>query len=359
MLNILIYLLTYSRLKVILTLIGPLLLPKVIRCYQAPRNPYSMHVRPVPLAVIPALIILLASATYFLTQTLPYFSPEEIFSLTNSRLQIPNDILFTRLSAIRPAGLTETDKILKSKMSSLENRLLYLQHGPFTIAYCTFCNPEDPNSYFYFSIPTLLFPHLLNLFILGVTTSSFFTGQDGNAWRSQVSMAAVGLSALDLYFIFSYAHRSNVKAKVLGELDFFFWNARIYRLFSLTLLDLIFGCVLYLSSTNRAFSRTPFATERLENLNNALDEVLSKITGTGIVHNTVARDRDLSFISQQYWTHEVRMSREIMEEKEVIENITRALESRINISAIERDADNYTQMVTAPFYEQIGETPEV
>ncbi|MDA4133511.1 MAG: hypothetical protein OK454_10375, partial [Thaumarchaeota archaeon] len=122
---------------------GPLLLPRLIRSYQTlragsrePRRP----TRPLPAPTFRALLVLAAVALVFALKTLPVLSPENVFRVTQSRLQTPTDVLFTRLSALRPGnGLTPRDEALRERLASLEARLLYLKFGPAVSADCPFC----------------------------------------------------------------------------------------------------------------------------------------------------------------------------------------------------------------------------
>ncbi|TQS34792.1 hypothetical protein Golomagni_04812 [Golovinomyces magnicellulatus] len=344
---------SWDTIRLLLTFFGPVLIPKAIKYYRDLKSAHSStRVKPLPSAVLCALLLLLAFTFYYISQTLPNSSPEEIFSLTHSRLQIPNDVLFARLSAIRTEGLTQSDKILKSKFHSLDSRLLYLQHGSKTLIECTFCHVEDPKSYFYYSIPSLLFPHLLNLALLGFITSGLFIGRDTSVWRTQVSISAIGLSVVDLYLTFSFPHRSNSRAKTLQEVNLFFWKARTYRFLGLACLDCLFGILLYLSSTQRAFLNPLSVSEKVDSLVHVIEATRSKVIAVGVVQNTIVRNQELRDEAQQYWMNEVQMIQTVMEEKEVVESVKSALQSRIDMDIIVADAHGYAQNIMKSFYER-------
>ncbi|RKF56576.1 putative chorismate synthase protein [Golovinomyces cichoracearum] len=350
---------SWDNIKLLLTFLGPILVPKAIKCYRDYKSTHSStRVRPLPSAVLCALLLLLAFTLYYISQTLPNSSPEEVFSITHSRLQIPNDVLFARLSAIRPEGLTESDKILKSKFHSLDSRLLYLQYGPKTLIDCTFCRAEDPKSYFYYSIPSLLFPHLFNLALLGFITSGLFIGKHTSVWRTQVSIAAIGLSIIDLYLTFSFPYRSNSRAKTFQEVYLFFWKARTYRFFALACLDWLIGILLYLSSTQRAFLNPLSVSEKVDSLVHVIDATRSKVIAIGVVQNTIVRNQELRDEVQQYWMNEVQLTQRVMEEKEVVDSVKNALESRIDMDIIVADAHNYVQNIMKSFYERTRPTVE-
>jgi hypothetical protein len=278
--------------------------------------------------------------------SLPFFSPENLFVRTQSRLQIPTDVLFTRLTTLRPGNaLTDTDTVLRAKFVNLESRLLYLQFGPSVLADCPFCNAEDPRSYLYYAIPGLLAPHLFNLVVLSISTSGLMTGHEGGKWRTPAVLASIAIAALDVYLVSSYNYQLNARATRLNELDMFFWSARLYRLLALAVVDSAFAALMYLSSTNRAFASPPGPAERVEAVTRLLTLTKSKLNALGIVKNTAIRDEELRERMQSYWQHEGRLMREVMEEREVVEGVNDALSNRINIAGITQDADTYASNI--------------
>ena len=252
---------------------------------------------------------------------------------------------------MRPENaLTVTDHALRAKFVNLESRLLYLQYGPDVLADCPFCSSDEPRSYFYYALPNMIGPHLTNLIVVAVVTSPSLTGRHGGQWRTLATIAAGVIGALEVYFVSSYNYQINSRALRLNELDMFFWSMRTYRLVALAALDAVLGWVLYLSSTNRAFTTPPSTAERVELANRGLLTVKSRISALGIVRNTALRDEDLRTRSQAYWSHEVRLMREVMEDRDVIEGVNDALSNRIRIQEITRDAEAYAENVLQPLH---------
>ncbi|KAI1846439.1 hypothetical protein JX266_007336 [Neoarthrinium moseri] len=336
---------SWGTIKSLLLFFGPILLPKAIGYYRSIRAgpaAQGLAIKPLPPRVLRGLSLLAATALVYLVLSLPPFAPENLFARTQSRLQIPTDVLFTRLTALRPGGaLTPTDSALRAKFVNLESRLLYLQFGPAVLADCPFCNADDPRSYFYYALPALLGAHLRNLVVLSVATSGLLTGHDGSKWRTPAVLVSALAAALDVYLVNSYNHQANSRATRLAELDLFFWSARLYRLAGLALLNSAFAVLLYLSSTNRAFASPPGPAERVEGVTRQLLVAKSKMNALGIVKNTAIRDEDLRERVLAYWRHEGRLMREVMEEREVVEGVQDALANRINIAGISKDAENY------------------
>jgi len=330
--------------KSLLVFFGPVILPKAIAYYRsvsAGPKVQGKQIRPTPTSIRYALTGLFAIAIIWLISTLPAFAPENIFDITQSRLQIPNDVLFTRLNALRPQGLTEKDHLLRQKLASLESRLLFLQYGPDALADCPFCTSEDPKTYLYYTIPSVLAPHLLNLCVLAIVTSGPIVGTDGAVWRKRATIGAAILVAIDLWKLSSYDYQVNAKATRLQDIDFFFRTARVFRGVGLAILDAVIGVFVFLSSTNRAFVTPYSAPEKIEGALRMLDMTRSKLNAAGVIRNTVIRDESLRHRSDGYWVREGRVMREAMEDREVLESMNNALENRINIDRITADAETY------------------
>jgi len=325
---------SWDSIRSLLLLVGPILIPKLLAFYRASKNSRNraLPIQSIPVNVSVALTLLASLTILYLAKTIPYFSPENVFSKTESRLQIPVDVLFTRIASSRPnETLTAADHVLRSKFVNLESRLLYLQFGPDVLSECPFCNSDEPRSYFYYAIPAIIWPHIVNTVAIAAVTSPTLTGRHGAQWRTYATIASGVLGALEVYLVSSYNYQLNSRALRLHQLDMFFWDMRTYRYVALAVLNAGLAYVLFLSSTNRAFG-----TAR------------AKLNALGIIRNTTVRDDELRTRVQHYWAHEVRLMGEVMEEREVVEGVNDALSNRIKIEDISRDAEMYAQSVLQP-----------
>lgn len=351
---------SWDTIRSLLLFFGPMLLPKAIGYYRQMRAgpaAQGLTIQPVPREVHRVLYLLGTSTLVYLLLSFPTFAPENLFVRTQSRLQIPTDVLFNRISSLRPDGaLTASDTALRAKFVNLESRLLYLQFGPEVLADCPFCNSDDPRSYFYYAVPGLIFPHLVNLILLSVATSNILTGTHGNKWRTSAVISSAITCALDVYMVSSYRHQANARALKLVDMDHFFWNMRVYRWVALSLLNSVFAMLLYLSSTNRAFASPPNPAERVESVSKQILATKSRLNATTIVKNTILRDEELRGLMQAFWRHEGQIMREAMEDREVIDGVNDALQNRLNIQAITKDADNYAKGIFPPLPQMAPET---
>jgi hypothetical protein len=342
---------TFYSIRTLLTFVAPLLIPKAIAFYRSVRAPPpgrggAAAIRPVPVEISYALGLLFAVALFFFARTLPYYSPENVFIATQSRLKAPVDVVFRRLATLRPDGfLTPRDEALRAHLAGLESRLLYLQYGPSVLADCPFCNADYPKSFFYYALPGLLVSHVLNLLVLAAVTSPLIAGRDATRWRKPATLAAIAVCLIDVYAVSAYNVVANARANRLGELDNFFWNVRVYRYTALAALNGVLGWVMWLAATNRAFVQPPSPAQRVDAAARALAVAKSRLNAVGVVKNTSLRDDALRDRSMVYWSHEVRLTSEAMEEKEVVDSIKDALEHRINTDALARDAEKYTRVM--------------
>lgn len=77
------------------------------------------------------------------------------------------------------------------------------------------------------------------------------------------------------------------------------------------------------------------------------------MSAVGILKNTVYRDVDLRRRTDEYWSSEVRIVNEAMEDGGVVESVNSALENRLNLKSIGDDAEMYAGHVVAPLQAQL------
>ena len=305
-----------------------------------------MPVRPVPPKAKRALNILFASALLSLVFTLPYFSPPNIYTETSSRFGTSIELIFSRLSAIR--SLTPFDEQLRSKIASRASRLLYLQYGPSTLAECPFCDSSSPNTYLIYALPSILFPHVLHLLVLGCATSQPLSGREGNSWRTLFTVVGLALALVDVYAMSSMGPITDLRVGVQPDVSWpFFWRTRTARFLAIAVSDLAMSFTVYLSSTNRLFVSPPSVSEKIEGLTRMAEGTNAKMHALGSTRNVIARDEALRRREDAYWVAEKRIMGEVREEREVLDSINTALSSgRLDVDRMEIDAAKYADFIT-------------
>ncbi|KIH95257.1 hypothetical protein SPBR_03942 [Sporothrix brasiliensis 5110] len=428
----------WGTLKSLLLFFGPMLLPRVLGMYRKLKAEAGVRaqqsqqggaaaavVRPLAFRSVLVLsllaaaalawllsggLVLPASASHALRLPSALRMPENVFAATESRLQAPTDVLFTRLASNRPNHtLTAADEALRLRLVSLESRLLYLQYGPDALVNCPFCGGTGVDAasrfsamhYLYYAMADLVAAHLANLVLIALVTSPLLllgrrgksSGHGASAgagagaasvyadfdahgesaadhaydvaathirrWRTPASLVALCFAALDLYLVASYNGQRNARATRLAELDFFYWSMRTYRAVACGGLLAALAAVLYLAASGRHSSPRlgllgvvlfgalppPSPAHRVTAVTRGLAGVKSKLSAGAIVKNTALRDTDLRARTQAYWAREVMLVAEAMEERDVIEGVNDALQNRIDIQRIARDAEQYAQNV--------------
>lgn len=293
------------------------------------------------------MTLLFISGLIAFLSTLPIFIPTNIFRTTQSRLQTPGGVLLTRLAAIRP--ITAFDEKLRQVFDAggLEATLLYARYGPNVVATCPYATPGNIDSgypYLLYAAPAILAPHLLHLFALGIATSRSLAGTEGARWRTMATIAGIVLAVSELYFIANYDDRPNARSTRLSEVDFIYWKMQVWRGLAIAALDGVFGLVIWLQATGRAFlAPTPLA-QRLLDHERALDSIHGKARGLGIVRNGVIRDAGLRRKLEDYWVKEGEVMKDVFEQPEVLDAQRRALK-RIDVGKVGHEADAYIENI--------------
>lgn len=242
--------------------------------------------------------------------------------------------------------MTERDNILRPKIASLDSRLLYFTYGPDVLTHCPFCNSDEPLTYLYYALPSIIWPHLLHTFALGLATSSAIAGKYTNRWRSMAALTGMGLAISECYLFGSYDWKTNARAHRPEEYVHFFWRMRIFRGVTIALVDAFFAGLLWLSSTNRIFVIPPSAAERMETAMRTLENARGKLNAVTILRNVVVRDEGLRKRTEMYWRKEGQIMGEVMDEREVVEGVRNALSGRIQVVKVEDEARKYAEGIT-------------
>lgn len=326
-------------------LFGPWLLTRGLATYRSIRNRPAAQLKALPTNTSYALTVLFVSALLAFLSTLPVFAPENVFRITHSRLQTSAGVLITRLRALRP--ITDFDEKLRLVLDAggLDARLLYARFGPNIPVDCPFATPNDIDAgrtYLFYAAPTLLFPHLLHLFALGVATSGLLSGKEGARWRTVAAIAGVVLAVGEFWFIANYDDTSNLRSTRVSEIDFVFWKLQVWRGLFIAAFDGVLGWVIWLQATGRAFVAPPPASERLLDHQRSLERVLVRAKGLAVVRNGVVRDRGLRAKVDDYWVKEGEVMKDVLEQPEVLEAQRKAL-GRLDMTGIGRDAEMHVQ----------------
>ena len=229
----------------------------------------------------------------------------------------------------------------------LDVRLLYARFGPSVVINCPFATPgtlDATRTYLFYAAPKILTPHLFHLLALGIATSRILSGTEGSRWRTIATIAGIVLGVAEFWFIANYDDRYNVRSTRLTEVDFVYWKMQVWRGLAIATVDGVLGWVIWLQATGRAFLTPTPTSERLLDHAKALDRVLGKARGLGIIRNGIVRDVGMRSQVDRYWVKEGEVMKDVLEEPEVLEAQRNSLR-RLDVARVERDAETYLDTV--------------
>lgn len=320
----------------LLIIFGPFLLPRMLDWINVARaSSRSVPVRATPQRVQYALNLLFFSAVVCLALSFSRYAPENIFLKTQSHIRTETSVLFARLRHMRP--LTDEDEALRTKFSwSVRNKLLYLAYGPDTLLNCVWCTTadgSDQQNYFLYPLPKIITPHIFQLAVLGLATSSL-VGAEGSRFRTHATIAGLLLMVVEVWYMSTYDISLNKRAKFVQDLDSAHWRVRFLRYIAFALVDMGLAFVLWATSTNRWLAKPVSIAERIETTTRTAEDTFNKMRALALLTNSVNRDSALRGVREEYWTTEGQVTAEVVQDEVVTEQINAAI-SKLDFNALE------------------------
>lgn len=158
-----------------------------------------------------------------------------------------------------------------------------------------------------------------------------------------------------MYYIATYNDKSNLHSVRVNDIDFPFWKLPLFRGLAIATLDGVLGWFIYLQATNRAFVTPPSPAERTLDTAQAMEKLVVKARGVGVIRNAVVRDPASRGKVDDYWRKEGEVMKDVMEEPEVLEAQRNALK-RLDTTRVGRDAEQFVDTILGP---QIGAAARV
>jgi hypothetical protein len=320
----------------LLILFGPFLLPRLADWFNTARaTSRSVPIRPTPPRVQNTLNVLFVAAIACLALSLSRFAPENIFLATQSHIRTETSVLFARLRHLRP--LSEDDLVLRSKFEvNGRNKLYYLAYGPETLLNCAWCvtvNGNDNSNYYIYTLPKIIMPHIVQLAVLGLATSSL-VGTEGSRFRTHTTMLGLATLIGEIWYMGTYDITANKRAKFLQDINSVYWRIRFLRYIMFAVQDIVMAFVLWATSTNRWLAKPISIAERLEMATRVSEETLNRMRGLGLIINSVNRDPALRGVKEDYWWTEGQVMSETIQEEAVLEQINTAI-SKMDFNSLE------------------------
>ena len=288
-------------------LIGPAPLFYLYRSWQSfPASLQRSQRRDLPKSSLFAIIVLITASVIYLCIAL-FGDSENIYSLTQARFKTSVTVLQSRLSRIR--SLSPQDHILLERLAtSLSERLNYASYGPKPLIDCPWClaTHVQPNSppilvgestmYLLFSLPRIISPYLVHAFILGITTTPFFSSTQFTRNLRVYLSYALGLTlAAEIWILATFDSNSNSSANEFTEVTWLHWDLHFFRFVMLSVNAGIHATLAYILDTG-AIDLPATREDRLMQLATITETVtarmrLSRILRTVILQNSVWRER--------------------------------------------------------------------
>lgn len=320
----------------LLIIFGPFLIPRVFDWINTARaTSRSARIRPVPPRVQNALNLLFASAVICLILSFSRYAPENIYIKTQSHIRTETSVLFARIRHLRE--LKSEDDTLRAKFASASNKLIYLAYGPDTILNCIWCSTNDgrgdQQNYFIYSLPKIFMPHIAQLGVLGIATSSL-VGKEGSRFRTHATIAGLLMVVVETWYMGTYDITANKRAQFVHNIDSAYWRVRFLRYITFAIVDIVLGFVLWATSTNRWLAKPDSIAERIESTARQAEETMNKMRALGLIANSVNRDAALRGVREEYWRTEGQVMAETVQDEAVTEQINLAI-SKMDFNALE------------------------
>lgn len=304
--------------------------------------------RSTPLGVQYAIGILSVAIVAALIANL--YLPENIFTITSSRIHTHVNVIFRRLAATRPGGrLTESDESLRRSLDKFEDLCIYLAYGPDVVANCPYCTYESSSSYFYYVLPSVLLPHLLNIAALGLATSRAIAGREGARWRYHAIFMGGVLAACNVIVLHKFDWRRNAAAVRAEDIISFYWLEQIWRNRTLAITNAGFAAFLWATSTNRILVMPPSAAERVDAVLKVMENNLRRTDGLAIAQGAAARNPELRERHNSYWAQEEEKMRRVMTEPGVVDAINTAVKAgKLDLEKLGSNAQDFVDKLFPP-----------
>lgn len=287
----------------------PFLIPKL---YTWLRTAHAQHQQkrlvPLTLANWAVISLLLVGSLVQVLVVLPGLWPQQnVFGVTGSRLQTPVEVIESRLKQLYGASYerapysVETGAgaldygLLVSRLSSSTGKALYTVYGTDVYAGCEWCRTDRPSLFFVYALPSIVLPHLGNLLLLLLATTTVSTASS-RQWHGYVLWVSLGLMLFDVYTVYTAPNNLHrvMTAYHLDSVPWVFLAQHKFRTYSFALLDAALAAATFLSASGRFFVVDEATTQRAARVILQLEHALARLRAAIVLHsNVVAKDQTL------------------------------------------------------------------
>lgn len=357
----------FNSFKALLIPLSPFLIVKAIEVVQRVRISYrTKKITPVSPTNWKIILILLITALLHVTAYIYIASPKiNVFLATNSRMQTSSEVLGARLRSLfgddydtAPKSVTSKSgtwdyDLLVSRLASAEGRALYSIYGTDAYAGCQWCRTDKPDTFFLYLLPTILLPHIINLFpILLVTTteSTSFSLSTPNSrqWFSYTILITGLLIGLEAFTVYKAPRSSDLIDSIKNSPDvsyvyWMYWSRIQVRGWLLASLDSLLAFLIYLSAAGYAFDTGESTAIRTKKVIKQLDNSVNKLRLSILLHtNVISRNKELRDAYEKWGTNTAELDQLIRNAPEIVKARKQAKNRVVpGIGQLETDASTF------------------
>ncbi|RVD80291.1 uncharacterized protein DFL_008192 [Arthrobotrys flagrans] len=333
---------SWATIQTTVFLFGPILIPKLIAIVRSV-NVRKTSTRAVDPRTRFGLNVLTLAVFLALASSSSYFQSENIITATGARLLLtPNDVLLRRVENLRLRqgleGLSSNDAMLLNTLRTREGRLLYAAYGPKALIECTWCSISDPSGYLYYSAPTIAAPHVANIAVLGLVTSSL-SSRVTRSFRIPATMAGLGVALGEFILLYNHDLLQNTQATLPTDINWYHWRLLTYRGLAIAIVNCLLGVMVYLSATGRYGFSGVSDLEKIEALSKSLDVGLSHVRTNLFVKSTTTRNESSLNNVSEFWRAEAANRRNVAIQ---LEDTKKQVLERVNLDSINDEAFKFT-----------------
>jgi hypothetical protein len=229
-----------------------------------------------------------------------------VFYATESRMQTEGSVIGARLRALygeeyeNAPGAGKLDyELLVNRLASSTGRALYAVYGTEAYGACLFCRTDSPLTFFLYTLPSMVGPHLANYAVVLFATTSPWSTANARQWFTIFSIAAVAYVGLELYSVYKAPMTPMfmdmlMNSKTLENVSWIYWTRIRWRGWLLAAGDTVLAALVFLSASGRAFDSGEGTAVRATKIIKELDLSVNRLRLAILLHtNVVATDSEL------------------------------------------------------------------
>lgn len=298
------------------------------------------------------ILLLLFTAAFNLLIYVRWALPAvNVFYATESRMQTEGSVISSRLRGLygdeyesAPGAGNIDYALLVDRLASATGRALYAVYGTEAYGACLFCRTDSPTTFLFYSIPSIVGPHLANYAIVLFATTSTWSTPNSRQWFTIFSIVSIVYAGLEVYSIYkaptTQVFMNMIKnSKTLEGVSWVYWTHIHWRGRLLAAGDTMLAVLVFLSASGRAFDAGEATAVRTSKIIKALDDSTNRLRMSILLHtNVVATDPELRDAFEKWGSENEAYEKKLKTLPEMVEARKQA-KARLPISMKQMETD--------------------